>query len=83
MSKTKKRGTKLKEIITKKGTTMTRKKVVVQGNDHKEGDDQDQEGGSKAQGDDHKGGNDQDQKEGGRAQGLVSPRRRQIPQGRG
>ncbi len=41
--KTKKRVIELNEMITKKGMAKTRKKAIVQGDDHQEGDNQDQE----------------------------------------
>jgi hypothetical protein len=34
MTKTRKRAAKLKEMITRKGMTKMRKRVVVQGDDH-------------------------------------------------
>jgi len=41
MTKTIKRAAKLKEIITKKGMTTTRKRATIQGDNHQERDDQD------------------------------------------
>ncbi len=44
--------------------TKTRKTTIVQRDDHREGDDQDQEGGGKGQGNNPKEGDNQDQKKG-------------------
>jgi hypothetical protein len=41
--KTKKKVIKLKEMITRKGMTKTRKKATIQGDNHQERDNQDQE----------------------------------------
>ncbi len=40
--------------------TKTKKRATVQGDNHKEKDDQDQEGGDRAQGDYHQGRDNQD-----------------------
>jgi hypothetical protein len=40
-TKTRTKAAKLKEIITNKGMTTTKKKATIQGDDHQKGDDQD------------------------------------------
>jgi len=47
MTKTKKKVAKFKETIIKNGMTTIRKRAIVQGDDHEEGDNQDQEKGNK------------------------------------